>query len=127
MLTSTIIALVLAATGPSTLEDRGDAAAEAYVQCLFSVVRQSSAVHLSQSAFEQRLAGSCLREESAYRTVAMSILKARGESGLAQLIVVRTRETRKAMIDDYRALPEKQRLFEQLNALCAGNSEACRQ
>ena len=123
---STIIALALAATGPSTLEDRGDAAAEAYVQCLFSVVRQSSAAHLSQSAFEQRLAASCQREESVYRALAMSILKARGETAFEQLIDVRSRETRRAMIEDYRALPEKQRLFEQLNRLCAGNSEACR-
>ena len=126
MLTSTI-ALLLAATGPSALEDRGDAAAEAYVQCLFSVVRQSSAAHLSQSAFEQRLAASCLREESAYRTLAMRILKARGETALEHLIDVRSRETRQAMIDDYRALPEKQRLFEQLNRVCAANSDACPQ
>ena len=127
MLTSTIIAFVLAAAGPSALEDRGDAAAEAYVQCLFSVVRQSNAIHLSQSAFEQRLARSCRREESAYRTVAMSILKARGETRLAQLIDERNRETREAIIEDYRALPEQQRLFEQLNALCATDPDACRQ
>jgi len=31
---------------------------------------------------------------------------------------VRSRETRQAMIDDYRAPPEKQRLFEQFNDLC---------
>ena len=126
MLASTILALLLTAT-PSSLEDHGDAAAQAYVQCLFSVVRQSSAAHLPQSAFEQRLAASCLEEESAYRRIATSILKARGETGLAQLIDVRSRETRKAMIDDYRALPEQQRLFEQLNGLCAADPEPCRQ
>lgn len=118
VLTSATIALVMAASGPLPLEKRGDAAAEAYVRCLFSVVRQSRAVHLSQSAFELRLAASCHGEESAYRALAMSILKARGETALEPLIDVCSRQVRQGMIDNYRASPEKQRLIEQLNGLC---------
>lgn len=112
------IALVMAATGPAALDERGDAAAEAYVQCLYSVVRRSRAVHLSESAFEQRLAASCQDEESAYRALAKSIIKTRGETALEPLIDVRSRAARQAMIDDYRAPPDKQRLFEQQNGLC---------
>jgi hypothetical protein len=127
MIAPAVIGLLMAAELPSSLENRGDAAAEAYVQCLFGVVRQSNAAHLSQSAFEERLAQSCHREEDAYRTIAMRILKMRGQTELAQLIDQRSRQTRQAMIEDYRSLPEKQRLFEQLNALCTANPQACQQ
>jgi hypothetical protein len=57
----------------------------------------------------------------------MRILKMRGQTELAQLIDQRSRQTRQAMIEDYRSLPEKQRLFEQLNALCTANPQACQQ
>ena len=126
MMISAMIGLLMAATTPSTLQERGDDAAGAYVQCLFSVVRNSGAQHLSQSAFEQRLAASCHREESTYRALAVKILRLRGEGATEQSIDALSHETRQSMIDDYRALPEKQRLFEQLNRLCNANPEECR-
>jgi len=126
MMISAMIGLLMAATVPSTLQERGDDAAGAYVQCLFSVVRNSGAQHLSQSAFEQRLAASCHREESTYRTLAVKILRLRGEGATEQSIDALSHQTRQSMIEDYRSLPEKQRLFEQINRLCNAHPEECR-
>jgi hypothetical protein len=126
MLSTAMIGLLMAATVPSELQARGDEAGAVYVQCLFSVVRESGAAHLSQSAFEQRLAASCRREESAYRALAVRIMKARGDPAPEQSIDRLNREMRQGMIDDYRTLPEKQRLLEEMSALCAANPQECR-
>lgn len=126
MVASAIIGLLIAAQVPQALMNRTDEASLAYVSCLFSVVREANAARLSQSAFEQRLNTSCRAEERAERALAIEVLRLRGEASPERSVDLLDRQIRQGMVEDYRALPEKQRLLEQLNAVCAAKPESCR-
>jgi hypothetical protein len=125
MVAATLIGLLMAANIPPALMARSDEAAAAYVQCLFGVVRQANAAHLSQSAFEQRFAASCHAEQSAQRALGLRILRLRGEPSPEASVDELDRQVRQGMIEDYRTLPEKQRALEQLEALCKAQPAAC--
>jgi len=126
MIAPALIGLLMAAEVPPGLMASSDAADMAYVQCLLSVVREANKVRISQSAFEQRLGASCRAEERAQRALGVRVLRLRGDPAPEQSADLLDRQIRQGMIDDYRALPEKQRLFEQLNALCRAKPEECR-
>lgn len=126
MVAPVVIAVLIAAQVPASLMARSDEAGATYVQCLFSVVREAAAGRLTQSAFEQRLSNSCRAEEQDQRALAARVLKLRGDPSPERSVDRLDRQMRQRMIDDYRALPEKQRLLEQLGALCAAHPEECR-
>ena len=126
MIAASMIALTMAAEVPAALLARSDEAASAYVQCLFGIVRASGAAHLSQSAFEQRLETSCRAEQQAERALGVRIMRLRGERAPEQAVDALDRQVRQGMIEDYRTLPEKQRMVEQLETLCRANPQECR-
>ena len=106
---------------------RADEAGMAYVQCLYGVVRKSNEARMSQSAFEERLSYSCRQEEGVHRALALRIVTLRGDRAPAQKVDLLERQMRQNMIDEYRALPEKQRALEGVAALCNAHPEACRE
>ena len=126
MIAAAMIALTMAAEVPAALLARWDRAASTYVQCLFGVVRASGAAHLSQSAFEQRFEGSCRAEQQAQHELGVRILRLRGERAPEQAVDALDRQLRQGMIEDYRTLPDKQRMVEQLETLCRANPQDCR-
>ena len=151
MIASALIGLTMAAQVPSSLMARSDEAAATYVPAadaakseLFTpmyllsaartylaanqpaVVRQANAAHLPQAAFEQRFAASCRAEEQAQHALGVRVLRLRGEPAPERSADALDRQIRQGMIDEYRTLPEKQRMLEQIAALCRANPQECR-
>jgi hypothetical protein len=122
-----ILALSLAfGPVPEAVLDRGDAATERFVACLFAVSRQARSENLPADAFDRRLAGSCVSEERALNAASTAIFTAQGQASAVDKARQMTAETRRGIREQYRALPEVERQLEQLGALCRANPAECR-
>lgn len=126
MIAEALLAMVFRAAVPADLLARSDDLNLAYTQCLFATVREANAVRMPVPEFERKLARSCLAEERAQRAVGIRILQLRGHAAPAQEVDSLNRDIRRDMVEQYRKLPEQERLLRQINELCAARPEECR-
>ena len=99
---SGLLLLAAQAVSPSMLA-RSDAAAEAYLACLFGAARAGHAQGLSPATFEAGLGSRCRAEKAAVRSVFISIGVARGQSGSAAAADAGALdvETRQGIVETY--------------------------
>jgi len=109
-----VIALLIlaAATSPS---DAADAANLAFTQCLFATSRAASEARLSPSAFEQKLAISCMSQQ---RDLERAYYGTRVQ-GLADT-------ARRQVVDAYRKAVELEPQLKQIGEMCRAHPEQCR-
>jgi hypothetical protein len=108
---SLIAFLALAAASPT---DAVDAANLAYTQCLFATSRAASQARLSVSAFEEKLARSCIAQQNELKRFA-------GES-VDNLATAARRE----VVDAYRKALELEPQLKRIAEMCRAQPEQCR-
>lgn len=111
---------------PAGISDAADAANEAYVGCLFAVSRSADGAGLTVTDFERKLAVSCLAEGRASIRIDAKIRALRGEREPARKADAWDSETRRSFVDDYRGLPAKKRIMQQLEQICRADPAQCR-
>lgn len=121
------LALAIAAADvPQSLLDEADATNLAYTQCAFAAERSAHEAGLSISAFEQKLASSCVAEERGLRAASARIFRARGNRDADAQAERLIRSSRQTMVDSFRRLPEQDRALEQLARMCREHPDACK-
>ncbi len=108
---------------PRHLSSKADAAALAYIDCLYATSRESNGAGDSAAEFERKLAKSCLAEELEWKRHSVPILEFRGDPNPRAKVELEAREHRTAMVEKYRRLPEIDR---QIREICGANFRLCR-
>jgi hypothetical protein len=103
-----------------------DAANLAYTQCLFATSRVASGEHLPASAFEQRLASSCLDEQRSLERSLAQVLASQGHRNAAAEARALAENARETVSDDYRKMIELEPELRRLAEMCKANPDQCR-
>jgi hypothetical protein len=103
-----------------------DAANLAFTQCLFATSRAANEARLSLSAFEERLATVCHREQSVLEALTAKDLAAKGDPSAAASARQLSAEARRQVVESYRQLLEMRPELERIAAMCNAHPDQCR-
>ena len=103
-----------------------DAANLAFTQCLFATSRAANEARLSLTAFEERLATVCRREQGVLERLTAKDLAAKGDPGAAATARQLSTEARQQVVESYRQLLQLRPQLEQIAAMCNAHPEQCR-
>ena len=121
----TFFALLAAATVMDSTADF-DAANLAFTQCLFETSRAANEERLSLSAFEQRLAGVCHREESVLEKLTAKALARNGDASPVATARQLGVNARAQVLESYRQLLAIRPELERIAAMCNAHPDQCR-